>query len=94
MPHPFADYYNKPLPSHLEIILVDIDTTNEIKAKRKKTKTILEIITSEYRPNMAKTEVFKKRDMDGKRKLNKKTLVVQNKENDYYLNGVSSALKS
>ncbi len=66
IPHPFADYYKKPLPEGLEIVLLDLEDTMKIKDMG------LVKISDEIIIDMAREEIFKPRDMDGKRILTEK----------------------
>lgn len=63
MPHPFADYFGQLLPDSLEIVLVDNDIIEELRAKRTKKKGILELITSEYQLDMSKEGKYTPRDI-------------------------------
>jgi len=63
VPHPFADYFNRPLSDNLQIILLDNDKLDEIKAKRKRNKEILEIIGEEYEIDFESNPVYKPREI-------------------------------
>lgn len=63
VPHPFVDYLNKPLPSNLQIILLDNSKLGEIKGKRKRNRGILEIISEEYEIDFSGNPVYEPRDI-------------------------------
>ena len=48
IPHPFADYHNRPLPANLEIILIDNAAMPALLAKRSRSRTMLTIVNKEY----------------------------------------------
>jgi hypothetical protein len=52
VPHPFVDYWNKPLPSNLEIILIEKNKAKEIQKKAKtdkKKRSPVDIIKEDYK---------------------------------------------
>jgi hypothetical protein len=63
LPHPFNRYLSIPVPENDEVVLVDIDTTNEVKGLG------LQHITENYKVDFSCTIPFKPRDMDGKKVL-------------------------
>lgn len=63
IPHPFADYWDKSLPANLEIILLDNDKLNEIKAKVTRNRGILEIIQEEYEIDELSTPIYEPREI-------------------------------
>ena len=63
IPHPFCDYWDKPLPANLEIILVDNDKLDEIKAKVTRNRGILQIIQEEYEIDEILRPVYKPREI-------------------------------
>ncbi len=65
-PHPFVDYYNKPLPGNMEIVLVDLEDTMKMKDMD------LADIMASIKIGFGKEEAFKARDMDGKNVLAEK----------------------
>ena len=74
VPHPFADYWNKPLPQGQEIVVLDMESIKDIKGRAKNKKSsILETIHSEKNQIDFDSEVpWIPRDMDGVRILNLK----------------------
>ena len=61
VPHPFANYWNKPLPSNLEIILVEKNIAKEIQKKATRNKGAVDIINEDYKLD---TNVEFKKDLD------------------------------
>lgn len=62
-PHPFADYWEQKLPSHLEIILVDNAILPELRAKESRHRTISEIVSQEYEVDFASRPVYEPREV-------------------------------
>ena len=48
VPHPFTDYWYKPLPNNLEIILVEKNIAKKIQKKTTRKKGAVDIINEEY----------------------------------------------
>jgi len=69
VPHPFPDYYDKPLPENFEIILLDMVTTNELRRRADEEKRIIPMLLAEYDVDMSCELEFIPRDMDGHRTL-------------------------
>lgn len=63
IPHPFANYWNKPLPPNLEIILLDNDGIDELKSKRTRNKCLLEVIREECEIDFDSKPKYKGRDV-------------------------------
>lgn len=65
-PHPFIKYWSEPLPNNLEIILIDMETSEELirlsgEDRRNASGKISKFICEEYKPDFTKKEVFKPR---------------------------------
>lgn len=63
IPHPFVDYFNKPLPGNLKIILLDNDLIDELKSKRTRNRGILEIINEEYEIGFTSSPIYQPREI-------------------------------
>lgn len=63
IPHPFAAYFNEPLPDNMEIILVDNFNLPELRKKRKRNYGILEIVSNEYEIDRVAKPVYKQREV-------------------------------
>ncbi len=73
-PHPYTEYLEKPLPSDLEIVLVDIDDTKKLIKNKGNNEGILTMLYYDgYRVDMSKESSWKPRDMDGKKTLAEKS---------------------
>ena len=69
VPHPFPDYYDKPLPDDYEIVLLDMVTINELRRRADEEKRIIPMLLAEYDVDMSCELEFIPRDMDGHRTL-------------------------
>jgi len=72
VPHPFMDYLGNPLPDNIEIVLLDMVTTNELRRRSQEEGRVISMLLAEYDVDMSKEIEFVPRDMDGKRTLTQK----------------------
>lgn len=72
VPHPFADYWNKPLPEGYEIVVLDMKSTYELKEKATEKRRILQIVEEEYEIDDTAEKEWRPRDIDGKKIMVKK----------------------
>lgn len=63
IPHPFDEFWGKPVPSNLEIILLDNSNLDEVKEKTSRNKGILEVIYEEYEIDELASPIYKPRDI-------------------------------
>jgi len=69
VPHPFPDYYDKPLPENFEIILLDMVTTNELRRRAEIERRLIPRVLIDYDVDMSEEVDFIPRDIDGHRLL-------------------------
>lgn len=63
IPHPFVDYFNKPLPDQLGIILVDNEILPKLKSQVTRKRSLLTIINEDYEVDQLSSPVYTPREI-------------------------------